>query len=216
MSVAGFFSRIKSNWELKLVLGFWVTLGFVAIYVLLARYPLFSITQVKVTWMDRKVPFVPGAVYLYMSLWLMMPLSFWMMRSKEELSRYCYGFLTISIIGFGIFFLYPTACPRPKDLHIMNRAYATLIRLDNELNAFPSLHAALAIFCGSCCNALCRTDNWHSWTRWVIWAWVFGIVASTLLTKQHALIDAAAGVILGFGIYALCWRIKTRVPVVPA
>lgn len=216
MSVADFFSRIKSNWELKLAIGFCVTIGFIAIYVLLERHPFFNITQVKMTWMDQRIPFLPDAVYLYETLWLLMPLSFWLMRSKEELSRYCYGFLMISIIGFSIFFLYPTACPRPKDLHAMNGVYATLIRLDNDHNAFPSLHAALAIFSGSCCNALCRTDHWRTWTRWVIWAWVLGIVASTLLTKQHALIDAVAGVILGFGVYVICWRIKKRVSVFPA
>lgn len=208
MSIIDLLSRIKSYWKQKLVIGFWVTLGFTAVYVLLQRNPLFSIIPVKMTWIDRSIPFVPGTVYLYETLWLLLPLSFWLMGSKEELSRYSNGFLMISMISFGIFFFFPTACPRPTDLHTVNRIYATLVQLDKELNSFPSLHAALAIFGGSCCNALCQTDDWPKWVRWIIWAWVLGIIASTLLTKQHALVDAVAGIILGFCGYAICWRSK--------
>ena len=39
-----------------------------------------------------------------------------------------------------------------------------------------------------------------------IWCWAFGVVASTLLTKQHVFIDVLGGALVGFGCYIVCWR----------
>ena len=203
------FLRIRSNWGLKLALGLWVATGFTGIYLLLQRYPLFPITPMKTTAVDRMIPFVPDTVYLYESLWLIMPISLWLIQSKEDLGRYGKCFFMISTISFCVFFFFPTSSPRPTSLLGSNFAYDTLIRLDNERNAFPSLHAALAIFSGSSCVAmLCQTTKWSGWIRWFIWGWAFGIIASTLLTKQHVLIDAIAGALLGYVCHAICWRSK--------
>ena len=216
MRVGDIIARFKFHWRLKLMLGFWVTLGFTTLYVLLQRFPVFGIVQVKASRLDRMIPFVPSAVYLYESLWLIMPLSFWLTHSMEELNHYAYGFILISMIGFGIFFLYPTANPRPGGLQHANDIYRALIRLDRELNAFPSLHAALAVYSGLCFDALFFTSRWRTRGRWLIWPWVLGIVASTLLTKQHALIDAMAGAILGYAGHASFWRPRKQGAGLPA
>lgn len=203
-------TRIKSHWKMKLALSTGVSTVFTAIYLLLQWITLFTVTPVKSTGIDRMIPFVPGAVYLYESLWLMMPIGLWLMRSKDELGRYAKSFFLISLVSFSFFLFFPTSCPRPQDLQNVNSVYGALIRIDRDLNAFPSLHVALAVFCGACCHGMFFRRGWRSAIGWFTWAWVFGIIVSTLLTKQHGVIDALGGAVVGTVSYAYGWRGATR------
>jgi len=81
-----------------------------------------------------------------------------------------------------------------------------LVQVDNELNAFPSLHTAFAILSGACCSVIFRSGNGNKWIGRFIWCWAFGIVASTFLTKQHVFIDVLGGAVVGFAGYIICWR----------
>jgi membrane-associated phospholipid phosphatase len=200
--------RIKSNLGLKIALSSGLTISFCVIYLLLQRHPFFTVTEMKITWIDRNIPFVPGYVYLYESLWLLIPVAPWLMKSKDDLVRYCKSLVLISLAGFCIFFFYPTSSPRPKDLHDINVVYGALIRVENELNAFPSLHVALAFLSGASCHDIFCAGKWPKWLRCIVWVWVMGVVASTLLTKQHVFIDAVAGGMLGFGGYTIICRRK--------
>jgi len=199
-------ARIKAHWKGKILLGTGLTLGFWAFYFSLQRLAIFPVHTMQPSSIDRIVPFMPGAVYLYESFWFLMPLSPWLMTSEEELRRYSAGILFMSAIGFIVFFFFPTFCPRPKALPGVNGLYGALIQIDKELNSFPSLHAAFAVFHGACCHATFSPDCWPEWLRGFIWLWVFGIIASTLLTKQHVAVDAVAGIMLGFAGYSFCFR----------
>ncbi len=154
------------------------------------------------------IPFLPGSVYLYESLWLLIPVAPWLMESKDDLVSYSKSLVVISLVGFCIFFFYPTSSPRPRDLHNINVVYGALIRVENELNAFPSLHVALAFLSGASCHGIFRPGKWPKRLRWIVWIWVMGVVASTLLTKQHVFIDIVAGGMLGFGGYTIFCRRK--------
>lgn len=191
---------------MKIALSSGLTISFCVIYVLLQRHPFFTVTEMKITWIDREIPFVPGYVYLYESLWLLIPVAPWLMKSKDDLVRYCKSLVLISLAGFCIFFFFPTASPRPKDLHDINVVYGALVRVENELNAFPSLHVALAFLSGASCHGIFSAAKWPKWLRWFVWIWVTGVVASTLLTKQHVFIDTVAGGLLGLGGYAIICR----------
>lgn len=209
------FVRIKTNLPLKIALSSGLTIGFCIIYILLQRYPMFPVTEMKITWVDRRIPFLPSTVYLYESLWLLTPVAPWLMESREDLVNYSKSLIAISLVGFCIFFFFPTASPRPKDLHDINALYGALIRFENELNAFPSLHVALAFLSGASCHDIFRDGKWPGWLRWIVWVWVMAVAASTLLTKQHVFIDAVAGGILGFGGYIIyrhaCRQSETKV-----
>lgn len=198
--------RIRTNCALKIVLTLGLTIGFYAFYLPLQWYPLFPVTALRPMWIDRVIPFRPGAVYLYESLWLIMPIAPWLMASTGELRRYTMGFVVMALTGFAVFLLFPTSGPRPGNLHDVNVVYAALTQIDNELNAFPSLHAAFAFFHGAHCHAMFRRGASNRWLRGFLWLWVLGIAASTLLTKQHVFIDVAAGAVLGLGSYFIFCR----------
>lgn len=206
MSADEIVARIRSNLELKVVLSVALTVGVWGLYLSLQRHPLFPVTPLEGGWMDRSIPFLPGAVYLYESIWLLMPIAPWLMKSREELYGYSKGIALVAAASFAVFFFYPTSCPRPKGFQTSSLLYGALIQIDSELNAWPSLHAAFAVFHGACCQAVFSAGRWCGTIRWVVWVWAFGIVVSTLLTKQHVLFDALAGATLGFVGYALCCR----------
>lgn len=197
-------SRLMVEWRRKLLLSVVMTGGFAGGYFWLEYHPLFPVTRMESSWLDRLIPFLPGAVYLYESLWVIMPIAPWLMTSRSELHRYVRSLLFVTFIGFGIFLLFPTSCPRPKDFEFANALYRTLVSIDNDGNAFPSLHSALAVLSAACCRSVFPDGASGRCLRLFMWVWAGGIVASTLLTKQHVAVDAVAGVVLGLGGYAVC------------
>jgi membrane-associated phospholipid phosphatase len=204
--------RIRSHLRLKLLLSVVLTGGIWGLYLFLQRHPVFPGTAVKGGWVDRNIPCVPGAVYLYESIWLLMPIAPWLMNSRADLYGYTKGIASIAAVTFAVFFFFPTSCPRPKDLPAGNLLYGALVHIDSELNAWPSLHAAFAVFHGACCQAVFATGRGLSRVRWFVWVWTFGIIGSTLLTKQHVLVDALAGALLGAVGYAVYSTRKSARP----
>jgi len=200
MSANEIILRVKSNWALKVFFSVVFTVGFTSIYFgVFQRRQMFPVTTMKISWLDQLIPWVPDSVYLYESIFLLMPIAPWLTKTRRELNRYCLGFVLMSLVGFCIFFLFPTLNPRPKDIHGANSMYQALIQFDNGINACPSFHAAFALFHGACCHATFSVGTRNKRIRWIIWIWVLGILASALLTKQHVFVDLVAGAILGVG-----------------
>jgi membrane-associated phospholipid phosphatase len=156
--------------------------------------------------MDAWIPFLPSAVYHYESLWLLQGVAPWLMRDRRELERYCRGLLMILAVALFIFILWPTASPRPECTESANAFYRTLIRVDLDLNAFPSLHVAFALYSALGCRLVFADLRFHPRLMLLIWVWTAGILAATVLTKQHTILDVAAGALLGWTANALYLR----------
>jgi membrane-associated phospholipid phosphatase len=198
--------RLKSNWVLKLVLGSGLIVMFAALYFLPQRYPIFPVTALQPMSIDRIIPFMPNTVYLYESISFLMPIAPWLMKTKGDLNQYSKGLLLMSGVGFCFFFFSPTMSPRPTDIHDANMLYRRLVLIDNELNTFPSLHAAYALFHAACCHVTFSTGARHKLLQGIFWVWALGITVSALLTKQHVFIDVVAGTMLGLGSFAVFCR----------
>jgi membrane-associated phospholipid phosphatase len=204
MSVDEIILRVKSQWVLKIVLGLGLIMMFAVLYLLPQRYPQFPAAVMQPMWIDRIIPFMPNSVYLYESLLFLIPIAPWLMKSRDELNCYSMGLVIMNCVGFCFFFFYPTLIARPMDIHDSNSLYRTLIQIDKELNAFPSLHTAYALFHSACCHAVFCNASRSKLLPWFFWIWALGITVSTLLTKQHVFADAVAGSILGLGTFAVC------------
>ncbi len=183
---------------------------FALLYFLPQQYPIFPATVLQPTRIEQMIPFMPNSVYLYESISLFLPVAPWLMKRRDELRQYGKGLLFMSGVGFCFFYLYPTICPRPVDLHGTNLLYRKLVQIDSELNAFPSLHAAYAIFHAACCHVTFRTGTRCNFLQGFFWIWALAIIVSTLLTRQHVFIDLVAGTMLGLGSFAIFCRPKTR------
>lgn len=179
-----------------------ITIGFFTGYALLQRSPVFPVTQMPVTTLDRLVGFHPEVTLLYLSLWLYIPISPWLADSRRELRAYSGALGAMCLVGLAIFLLWPTAVSRPVADSSQPLSFRLLVSVDGLCNACPSLHAAFAVFCAFCNRRTLQDLRGRRWLHVVNWCWCAGILYATLATKQHVVIDLVCGALFGL---AGCW-----------
>jgi membrane-associated phospholipid phosphatase len=142
--------------------------------------------------LDQHVPFMPGFVFVYASyyVWLLLPLL--IARARGEFYRTVLGFASMQLLALVVFVLFPTQIVRPTIAG--DGVTAELLRLlygvDRGFNLLPSLHVAHSVYVA----ILVRAAR-PAWFPWVAVGSLL-ISASTVLVKQHYLLDIPAGVLL--------------------
>jgi membrane-associated phospholipid phosphatase len=203
---------ILSRWHaelfLKLVLMVALNLWVYVPYVYLQRHHFFPAIDMPRNGVDRLIPFWDGTTWFYFSIYLLMPIGPFLMNRREQLMRYAGGIVFISLMADAIFLFCPTRCLRP-DYTGTNIAYEALIRCDNEYHAFPSLHAAFAVYSVLCSGMVLKELGIRQYWQMVLWCWALLILYATLATKQHVLIDIAVGGLMGMVIYF--WVFSKRI-----
>jgi membrane-associated phospholipid phosphatase len=150
------------------------------------------------TRLDVHIPFIPEFIfpYLFYYPWLLLPL--FVLRTRESFFRSIAAFTLMQVIAQIIFVLFPSHMVRPI---VTSDGFASdLVRLmyqvDLGWNLFPSLHVAHSVIV-----ALIFCKYGRKWAPAV--CLVSGLIAaSTVLVKQHYVIDIPAGVLLA----GLCFR----------
>jgi membrane-associated phospholipid phosphatase len=200
--------RLQSELKLKLFLTVVLNLWFYVPYGFLQRHHFLVPAQVPATFIDRLIPFSDRAVWVYLSLFLLMPIGPFLMRSRVQLVRYGWGIFLIGAAAYLVFIVWPTACPRPNPGGTLS-AYRLLTTFDSPLHAFPSLHAAFGVFSGLCAARVFRELRTPPRWRIAVGFWTLLILLATLVTKQHMLVDMIAGSALGFGAYRCVFSERT-------
>jgi hypothetical protein len=185
--------RLALYWPFKLVVGGAISMAFFSGYFLLQRFPVFPVTQMPVTALDRLVGFHPHATLLYLSLWLYIPISPWLADSKRDLLAYSSVLTAMCMVGLVVFFLWPTAVSRPAVDNSQPLIFRGLVWVDGPNNACPSLHAAFAVFSAMCNHRTLRRLGDRRWLCLANWCWCAGILYATLATRQHVVVDLLAG-----------------------
>ena len=207
---------LLAHFGLKMLAGWLIAGGFFLCYFLLLRFPLWPVTLMPVTAIDRWIAFWPGALWLYVSLWLYVALAPGLIADRRELLDYYRAMVALSLAGMLVFLLWPTASPSPPFDWTQHPPLGPIIAADDVGNALPSLHAAFAVFSGIWLDRLLRRFGAPSWLRFTSAAWGFGILYSTLATRQHVAVDAIAGAALGWMAASLHARfLRSRLPSTP-
>jgi membrane-associated phospholipid phosphatase len=152
------------------------------------------------------IPFWDDAIWVYLSIYLLMPIGPFLMQQREDIMRYALGVLLIGFIADVVFVFWPTFCPR-HEFAGTNPGYRFLINLDNPFHALPSLHAAFAIFSAKCAAFVLEKKTNRGRLIAGIWVWAGLILVATSLTKQHMIADIITGGALGLAAY---WAAFTR------
>ena len=164
-------------------------------------------TTVPRIWIDRAIPFQPGALPLYVSLWVYVSLAPALLVSRRALAAYAAAAAVLSVAGFAVFILWPTTVPAPETDAPLAPSVAYLKVIDASGNAFPSLHVAFAVFTALWLGRLLRETGAAGGVRALNWLWCAGIVYSTIAIRQHVALDALAGAALGAAVAAAHLRI---------
>ncbi|MDF2881233.1 MAG: hypothetical protein K0R54_1790 [Clostridiaceae bacterium] len=161
--------------------------------------------------LDYYIPFVKEFViaYFFWFVYMAIGLLYLGFKSKKDFYKLVL-FLALSMsISYIIFIIYPNAqFPRPiiTSRDIFSRLVAFLYSIDGTNNVFPSIHVANAIGVHASlinCDKLKDARK----TKAVSFIAMASICASTVLIKQHSVIDVGGGVILALIIYMLIYKI---------
>jgi hypothetical protein len=186
--------RANSAWRDKVRWAGLLHLVFYLGYPLLQRYPLRPAQEVPWLPWDAIFPFVPGAVWGYQGLFLLMPLTLLALPDAPAVRRHGWELLLIMASAFLVFLLWPTFVPRPAGAP--EGFYGLMMLLDRPTNALPSLHAAFVMHTSVALWRLCP-----AW-RWRVVAGIVGcgIVWCAGATHQHRAMDLLAGLALGLAV----------------
>ena len=157
------------------------------------------------TALDRAVPFVPEAIWVYLPVYVFLIAAFLLPRKAPPNSQAVYAFVSMTLVGVVVHSVFPTAFERdlyplgPALDQASRRSFEFLRSVDTPASCLPSLHVATA--------TLAALLHVHESRRRSIAmsGWALAIAVSTLLTKQHYALDVLAGAALGLGAYlAFC------------
>lgn len=154
---------------------------------------------------ERHLPFVPELVWLYLSLDLVLLLAPFVLRRVEQLAIL---FLALSVatgIATVVFVLLPVeprflAFAAPSGL--LGSAFRLADAINLDRNLLPSLHVAYAVLA-----ALALASRGRPALRLGLGLWAAGVAASTVLLRQHHLLDLVFGAALGVGSWAFVARV---------
>jgi membrane-associated phospholipid phosphatase len=148
--------------------------------------------------LDARIPFLPPAEFVYVSVFLFLFLPVVQVRDLCVFRRAAIAFSVSNLLAIAIFWAFPVRMVRPEGFPLETfPAWGVALNywLDPPYNGFPSLHVSNAVFAGFLALRLDRPVGG------VALGLAGAISVSTLLVKQHYLADVLAGALTGWLAY---------------
>ncbi|MDX2305685.1 MAG: phosphatase PAP2 family protein [Microscillaceae bacterium] len=178
---------------------------FGVIYLLLNRQQLFKPYLIPLTWIDRKIQLIPWAIWVYISVYPVLMLSFISINEIIQVNQTVYAFVFLLLVSGITFFFFPTTIVRSEfeSSDLSGKVLALFRKLDKPQNCLPSLHASCTVL------FLLATFDVEVFRFYGMLLWSLALLWSTMATKQHYFWDVLAGVLLGGLAYVLffCWMV---------
>ena len=153
---------------------------------------------------DLWFTFQPGAIWIYMSFFLFIPLGYFCTPSQRV--KWLSLVMGLSALGAGVVFaIFPTTMDFPEvtGQGVSAGALKLLMRVDTTVNCLPSLHVtltSLALF------ALWQRE--HLWRNLGFTVWALAIAMSILPLYRHQFVDFLAGLALALIACAVAATLK--------
>src|SRR4030042_1913257 len=144
------------------------------------------------TAIDDWIPLIPAFIFPYISLYALLAVSLWRFW-KADIRVFKLAALAVFIdlaLSYLIYVFFQTGIERPviTGSDISSDVLRWVYSVDEPFNAFPSLHTSLSALCA----LLWRKAGSNIWLIILLWAVL--IIASTVLVKQHYIVDVFGGV----------------------
>ena len=177
-----------------------VLLYLIAAYILPEKLIVDGYTSTAVPF-DDVIPFFPPAVVFYV-LWfpLMFFTGLWLMlKDALNFPRYMFALAVCMTVSAAIYLLWPNGQDLRPDLSAPRGFFEWLLgglyRIDTNTNVLPSLHVSCTVVAAVCVWATGSIRK--AWVRWAHSLLSLLVASSTVFVKQHAILDLAAGAVLG-------------------
>lgn len=155
--------------------------------------------------LDNKIPFIKDFIYIYMIWYPFLIVSYYIVwkNNKEKYAKLVLVTITSLLILYMFFILYPTKVDRPvvdsfNDLTTFI-TYVTF-KADTPVNCFPSGHCLL---CFILMFSTFKDQKLPKIFKIIANVLSILIIASTMLVKQHVILDAVGSLILAISTYYL-------------
>jgi membrane-associated phospholipid phosphatase len=154
---------------------------------------------------EARIPFAPewGSVYVLAYVFPLVPI--FTVRDGDRFARLMIAVGLTMLVAYSCFLAYPVVVPRPPlEVHsVGSYLLAVQYRWDEPRNAFPSLHVA---FCWLFWLASRERAAWSV----PLLAVVAAISVSTVLVRQHNVMDVLGGLVLAQAAWAAAGSLARR------
>ncbi len=166
---------------------------------------------------DIRIPFWPPSAIIYLGCYLFWAINYILIsrQEKKEICQFFSADFISRVICFVIYILFPTTNTRPEinPDGFWNQIMIFLYSVDAADNLFPSIHCLVSWFCYI---ALRGKKQYPLWYRGFSCVMALLVCLSTLLTKQHVIIDVVGGIVLAevcyyIGKHTSIWKIYERI-----
>jgi membrane-associated phospholipid phosphatase len=161
------------------------------------------------TYWDHKIPLLAPAIWIYILYYVVIMMPTFLVRNKEELAHMALSYLLITVVGWLCWIYIPVRMEYPE-LNCTGYSCNWLRGIydaDGGVNVFPSLHV------GHSTLAAAIYVTYRHPLRWVMILAALAIAVSTVLTRQHYLVDLPFGALLAIGGW---WTTRKLYPLLSA
>ncbi len=183
----GWLAAFKAQWRAVALGG----VSFVA-YFGTGHIPGLTAHAVPYLGIDRAIPLLPWTIFGYVSLYpLLLANLIYLVPHPQALRPVLNAVMLANLIAGTIFIVYRTQVTRPPLQYTFGWQLLALIwGLDPPYNALPSLHTAYSVLI-AWTHIKLRSRYWP-----LVVVWCMIIIATTLTTKQHQVLDLVGGAAL--------------------
>lgn len=192
------FHNLPFFWQ-KFFYMLYIATVFTFLYTVVGRLHHGDPLKLPLTIIDRQAPFLEWTFWIYVSDYLYLAITGFMMPDYAHLYRFRKAFLAVVAFHLAFFYICPTDIMRPNvDGQEVSHQLGRLVHLiDNKTNCFPSLHVSLTFL------AAFFISKMHKWLAVPACLWAIAIAASTLTTRQHYFYDVIGGLIVAIFAFAI-------------
>jgi len=151
---------------------------------------------------EQRIPFRPDFVWMYLSIYPTFLLPFLFIRDRDFFRIFSLAYITVMCVCYLTYLLYPVTIQRPV---FVENSFSTwtlgiVYQADKPWNCFPSMHVAMSLL------AALTILEVHRIRGVVTLLLTLAIALSTVLIKQHYVLDVLGGMALTMIIYFVYFR----------
>ena len=188
-----FFQRYAQILLALLMFGIWAAGYYFVAFITEAQT---THTLPTLTW-ERQVPLTPEFVFIYLTIYPTFLLPFLFIHQKDFFRLFSFAYITVMCVCYLVYLVYPVSINRPE---LVVHSFSTWVLgivygADRPWNCFPSLHVAMSLL------AALTIFEVHRIRGMLTLLLTFWIAFSTVLIKQHYVLDVVAAMLLTATIY---------------